>query len=252
MVPPPAYFPPVSIQSTSSAGPITSRMARERFHRGFTLPDGARSGRVRSQRWLRPPRSGTGAQGQFGYPRETTSVVELLVQHDPPSQKDEDVEGDPNRSNAQKPRNRRRGRRGALLAAGLLATACGGSPSASSNTTTAAGSSGTSAPHTTTPTNDLGTSNTGTGVVTWPGSTSSSQSTGNRSATTFTLAFAECMRAHGVPKFPNPDRNGSQLGPESGVSPASPTFQAAVDGPCRSLAPAGWVSSGPVSKGAGS
>ena len=117
-------------------------------------------------------------------------------------------------------------------------------------TTTAAGSSGTSAPHATTPTNDPGTSNTGTGVVTRPGSGSGSQSSGNRSAGTFTLAFAECMRTHGVPKFPNPNGKGSQLGPDSGVNPASPTFQAAVDGPCRSLAPAGWVSSGPVSKGA--
>jgi hypothetical protein len=167
-----------------------------------------------------------------------------------------------NRSNDHRPRHRR-GRRGVLLAAaflaiGLLAAACGGgSPSASSTSTTAAGSSGGSASHATTPTNDPGTSNTGTGVVTHPGSgsgsqSSGSQSSGNRSAGTFTQAFAECMRAHGVPKFPNPNGKGNQLGPDSGVNPASPTFQAAVDGPCRSLAPAGWVSSGPVSKGAGS
>jgi hypothetical protein len=167
------------------------------------------------------------------------------------------MEEEANRSNDQRPRHRRRGHRGALLAAGLsaiglLAAACGGgSPNASSTTTTtAAGSSGTSASHATTPANGPGASNTGTGVVTHPGSGSGSQASGNRSAGTFTRAFAECMRAHGVPKFPN--GKGNQLGPNSGVNPASPAFQAAVDGPCRSLAPAGWVSSGPVSKGAGS
>ena len=168
------------------------------------------------------------------------------------------MEEEANRSNDDRPRHRCRGRRGVLLAAallaiGLLAAACGGgSPSASSTSTTAAGSSGGSASHATSPTNDPGTSNTGTGVVTHPGSGSGSQSSGNRSAGTFTQAFAECMRAHGVPKFPNPNGKGNQLGPDSGVNPASPAFQAAVDGPCRSLAPAGWVSSGRVSKGAGS
>jgi hypothetical protein len=164
------------------------------------------------------------------------------------------MEEEASRIGDQRPRHGCRGRSGALVAAGLLAVgllvaACGGgSPSTSSTTTTAAGSSGTSGLHATNP----GTSNTGTGVVTRPGSGSGSKSSGNRSAGTFTQAFAECMRAHGVAKFPNPNGKESGLGPDSGVNPASPAFQAAVDGPCRSLAPAGWVSSGPVSKGAGS
>jgi hypothetical protein len=65
----------------------------------------------------------------------------------------------------------------------------------------------------------------------------------------FSLAFARCMRAHGVPKFPDPDGKGGQLGPSSGADPASAAFQAALNGPCRSLAPPAWVSSGQVSGG---
>ncbi|HLK00184.1 MAG TPA: hypothetical protein VKU39_09785 [Streptosporangiaceae bacterium] len=71
--------------------------------------------------------------------------------------------------------------------------------------------------------------------------------TGQRSAgASFSPAFARCMRAHGVPKFPDP---GGQLGPGSGADPASAAFQAALNGPCRSLAPPAWVSSGQVSGG---
>lgn len=68
---------------------------------------------------------------------------------------------------------------------------------------------------------------------------------GQRSTGTgFSLALARCMRAHGVPKFPDP---GGQLGPGSGADPASPAFQAAIGGPCRPVAPPAWVSSGQVS-----
>jgi len=128
----------------------------------------------------------------------------------------------------------RRGRAAFVLAdlasIAFLVGACG-SGSASSSSTTAGAS-------------------TGTGAVTRPGSGSGSQS-GNRS-TGYSAAFAECMRAHGVPKFPSRNGKGSQVGPDSGVSPASRPFQAALNGPCKSLAPAGWVSSGPVTKGGGS
>jgi hypothetical protein len=57
------------------------------------------------------------------------------------------------------------------------------------------------------------------------------------------------MRSHGVPKFPDPDGKGGQLGPGTGADPASQAFQAALNGPCRSLAPSAWVSSGQVSGG---
>ncbi|HEX6525624.1 MAG TPA: hypothetical protein VF070_37275 [Streptosporangiaceae bacterium] len=60
------------------------------------------------------------------------------------------------------------------------------------------------------------------------------------------------MRAHGVPKFPDPGGQlgpdgGRHLGPGGGADPAAQEFQAAVNGPCRSLAPPAWVSSGEVS-----
>jgi hypothetical protein len=76
----------------------------------------------------------------------------------------------------------------------------------------------------------------------------SSGGQGDTSTGGFTLAFAKCMRAHGVPGFPDPDGPGDQLGPGSGVNPASRQYQAAISGPCLSLAPAGWVGPGPLTR----
>jgi hypothetical protein len=67
---------------------------------------------------------------------------------------------------------------------------------------------------------------------------------GQRSSGTFSLAFATCMRAHGVPGFPDPNGQAGQLGPASGTDPGSPRFQSALYGPCKSLAPLGWLNSG--------
>jgi hypothetical protein len=39
--------------------------------------------------------------------------------------------------------------------------------------------------------------------------------------------FAQCMRAHGVPNFPDPNGNGIQITPNSGVNPQSPAFRTA-------------------------
>jgi hypothetical protein len=70
----------------------------------------------------------------------------------------------------------------------------------------------------------------------------------SRSVGSFTAGFARCMRAHGVPNFPDPNGTSGQLGPDSGIDPTSAPFQAALNGPCRSLAPPPWVSdSGPDS-----
>jgi hypothetical protein len=80
--------------------------------------------------------------------------------------------------------------------------------------------------------------------VTRPGSKAGSGSGGNETSGTWSVAFAECMRAHGLPSFPDP--KGSAV--PSGVDPASRTYEDALNGPCKSLAPAGWVSSGPVTK----
>jgi hypothetical protein len=130
----------------------------------------------------------------------------------------------------------RRGRVAFALAtlAGIafLAGACGSGSTSSLSTTT-------------------GDATSGAGVVTRSGSGSGSQS-GNSTSGGYSVAFAECMRAHGVPKFPNPNGSGNQLGPDSGVNPSSSAYQAALNGPCESLAPAGWVSSGPITKGGGS
>jgi type IV secretory pathway TrbL component len=136
----------------------------------------------------------------------------------------------------------------ALVSAAFLLAGCSSgaasSPSTTSSSTTSIASTPTGAPA-------ASGANTGAGAVTRPGSGSGSQ-TGGRSAGNYTVAFAECMRAHGVPKFPDPNGSGTELGPDSGIDPTSATFQAALNGPCQSLAPAGWVSSGPVSNGGAS
>lgn len=49
------------------------------------------------------------------------------------------------------------------------------------------------------------------------------------------LRFARCMRAHGVPTFPDPTSQGIAL--SASVDPKSPQFQAATQA-CRQLAPA--------------
>jgi hypothetical protein len=71
---------------------------------------------------------------------------------------------------------------------------------------------------------------------------------GNTSTGVFSLAFARCMRANGVPNFPDPNGQSGQLGPSSGIDPNSSEFQAALNGPCKSLAPPGWVGSGKVTR----
>jgi hypothetical protein len=54
------------------------------------------------------------------------------------------------------------------------------------------------------------------------------------------LKFAECMRSHGVPNFPDPSDGGFDLSPSLGIDTQSATFKAA-DAACGNLVP---VSSG--------
>jgi len=117
-------------------------------------------------------------------------------------------------------RHRRAGPLAAVLASLALVAACSGC-SAGHRTPGMASGSG--------------------GGQTFTGGGTSSQ--GLSTAGSYTLAFARCMRAHGVPKFPDP---GGPIGPGSGFDPGSPSFQAAVNGPCRSRAPHAWVAPGPV------
>jgi hypothetical protein len=67
---------------------------------------------------------------------------------------------------------------------------------------------------------------------------SSTQSTSTVSSTQG-LKFADCMRAHGVPNFPDPITGGGlQFRPGSGIDPSSPAFQAAQSA-CSKLLPGG-------------
>jgi hypothetical protein len=53
------------------------------------------------------------------------------------------------------------------------------------------------------------------------------------------LKFANCMRSHGVPNFPDPGSGrGIDISPGSGIDPASPAYQSAQSG-CKKLLPGG-------------
>jgi hypothetical protein len=55
------------------------------------------------------------------------------------------------------------------------------------------------------------------------------------------LKFAQCMRAHGVPKFPDPKAGGAlTLGSKNGVDPNTPQFKAAQQ-TCQKLVPGGPI-----------
>ncbi len=47
------------------------------------------------------------------------------------------------------------------------------------------------------------------------------------------LLLANCMRANGVPNFPDPDKNGDIQFPVTSPIPRSPAFQRAQTGPCK-------------------
>jgi hypothetical protein len=58
------------------------------------------------------------------------------------------------------------------------------------------------------------------------------------------LRFAQCMRAHGVPNFPDPTPGGGiQITPSSGVKPFSPAFRSA-QASCHDLLPGGGPGAG--------
>jgi hypothetical protein len=55
------------------------------------------------------------------------------------------------------------------------------------------------------------------------------------------LKYAQCMRSHGVPKFPDPKAGGALvIGTKAGVDPNTPQFRAAEEA-CRKV-----VSDGPI------
>jgi hypothetical protein len=63
------------------------------------------------------------------------------------------------------------------------------------------------------------------------------------------LAFAKCMRANGLPNFPDPSGGGFQFKRGSGIDPSSPAVKAA-QARCRKFMPAGPGSGPPASAAA--
>jgi len=61
------------------------------------------------------------------------------------------------------------------------------------------------------------------------------------------LRFAQCMRSHGVPKFPDPKPGGALvLGNKAGIDPNTPQFRAAQQ-TCQKLTPGGPMIGAPPS-----
>jgi hypothetical protein len=59
------------------------------------------------------------------------------------------------------------------------------------------------------------------------------------------LKYAQCMRSHGVPKFPDPKPGGALVvGKKAGVDPNTPQFKAAQQS-CKELVPGSAVTSPP-------
>jgi hypothetical protein len=81
---------------------------------------------------------------------------------------------------------------------------------------------------------DAGTTSTSSSAPSGSGSAPSSGSSGNHvqmmlSGGQNALKFSQCMRAHGVSNFPDPNGQGQiQVGPSSGIDPGSSTFQSAM------------------------
>jgi hypothetical protein len=80
---------------------------------------------------------------------------------------------------------------------------------------------------------------------------SSSNSNGRASANggNSGIKFADCMRSHGVPNFPDPPSGGGgiQIPAGSGINPQSPAFQTAQN-ECMKLLPGGGPLHGPTSE----
>jgi len=58
------------------------------------------------------------------------------------------------------------------------------------------------------------------------------------------LAYAHCMRSHGVPNFPDPKAAGGLFRLGGGIDPRSPVFRSAQT-QCQKLMPGGGIGSGP-------
>jgi hypothetical protein len=114
----------------------------------------------------------------------------------------------------------------ALVAVGMLVAGCGGggkSPGVANVSTTT-----TSTAHSSSPANNAGSPTNGGGSPSTPSGTAGHRdsgfaiSVGNPQKA---LTFSQCMRANGVPNFPDPNAQGVLQG--SGIDPNSAAFQTA-------------------------
>ena len=111
----------------------------------------------------------------------------------------------------------------ALIAVAALATACGSNATAGTASSASAGASST---------DSASTSSTGSS------STASTSSNTNATKRGKAVKFAECVRAHGVPHFPDPDASGNF---NFGVDVSATVFTNAVNA-CKALQPPGSLS----------
>ena len=117
-----------------------------------------------------------------------------------------------------------------LTATALAVAACGSGPSAS---VASLNSSTTTTTATTIP------SSSGNSGPAQSGAGNSGQHAAQASLGGVTVQFAQCMRTHGVPSFPDPDAQGTiTIMVSPSLDPSSPLFQRA-EADCQHLAPAG-------------
>jgi hypothetical protein len=86
------------------------------------------------------------------------------------------------------------------------------------------------------------------GVATLTAAASTGASSAIATATPDAMKYAQCMRAHGVPDFPDPVDGGFHINntnPNSDLDPSSPQFVAA-DSACKALSPEGRAAGGTV------
>jgi hypothetical protein len=136
-----------------------------------------------------------------------------------------------------------------LATLALLVSGCGGStdPGVAKLGTTAASSTSTAATGGETPGGGDSASGGGGNQGGEVHSEAAIAGPGSQEAQKKMVAFAQCMRTHGVPDFPEPSegkliiKGGGGRGSSQGLNPGSPQFQAAQKA-CRSLAPAPKIS----------
>jgi hypothetical protein len=139
---------------------------------------------------------------------------------------------------------------GAVLGGALLASGCGGSSPAASvahlaTTTTSRSAKGSSNANAKGSSGGNAKGSSGGNAKGSSGGNAKGSSGGNANGSP--LAYAQCMRAHGVPDFPDPNAQGGfsfQGGQEGDLGPDSPAFQQANED-CQQDTPVSGIGHGP-------